>query len=202
MAYEMTQLILQPTRVTSDTSTTLDMILVYHPGLHKSSGVMKYNFSDHYLVYTDFEFNLINQRGSTHNVVQFRDMKQFNPEKFLNDLNNCEVLNGSLYDEDISLEKWKLKFNKICNKNAPIKVARLEKRSNPWITPDVVELMYKRDHVHAKSVRKKIIYCLTNIDPWGTRLQKLSRKINRSIIIKLIVYVRSTQRKCGLKFEG
>ena len=50
MAYEMTQLILQPTRVTSDTSTTLDMILVYHPGLHKSSGVMKYNFSDHYLV--------------------------------------------------------------------------------------------------------------------------------------------------------
>ena len=155
MAYEMTQLILQPTRETSDTSTPLDIILVSHPELHKSSGVMKYNFSDHYLVYTEFEFNAINQNGSTHNVVKFRDMKRFNPENFLNDLNSCEVLNGSLYDEDISWEKWKLKFNEICNKNAPIKVARLKKRSNPWITPDVVKLMYKRDYVHAKAVRTK-----------------------------------------------
>ena len=98
MAYE----ILQPTRETSDTSTKLDIILVSHPGLHKSSGVMKYNFSD--LVYTEFEFNVTNQKGSTHNVVKFRDMKRFNPENFLNDLNRCEVLNGSLYDEDISWE--------------------------------------------------------------------------------------------------
>ena len=155
MAYEMTQLILQPTRETSDTSTTLDIILVSHPGLHKSSGVVKYNFSDHYLVYTEFEFNVINQKGSIHNVMKFRDIKRFNPENFLDDLNSCEVLNGSLYDEDISREKWKLKFNEICNKNAPIKVARLKKWSNPWITPDVVKLMYKRDHVHAKAVRTK-----------------------------------------------
>ena len=90
--------------------------LVCHPGLHKSSGVMKYNFSDHSLVYTEFEFNVINQKGFTHNVVKFRDMKRFNPEIFLNDLNSCEVLNGSLYDEDISWEKLKLKFNEICNK--------------------------------------------------------------------------------------
>ena len=155
MAYEMTQLILQPTRETSDTSTPLDIILVSHPGLHEISGVMKYNFSDHYLVYTEFEFNVINLKGSTHNVVKFRDMKKFNPENFLNDLNSCKVLNGSLYDEDISWEKWKLKFNEICNKNAPIKVARLKKRSNPCITPDVVKLMYKRDHVYAKAVRTK-----------------------------------------------
>ena len=71
---------------------------------------MKYNFSDHYLIYTEFEFNVINQKGSTHNAVKFRDMKKFNPENFLKDLNSCEVLNGSLYDEDISWGKWKLKL--------------------------------------------------------------------------------------------
>ena len=53
MAYEMTQLILQPTRETSDTSTMLDRILISHPGLHTSSGVIQYNFSDHYLIYTE-----------------------------------------------------------------------------------------------------------------------------------------------------
>ena len=46
---------------------------------------------------------------------------------------------------------------------------------------------------------QKVIYCLTNIDPWGTKLRKLSRKINRNIIMRLTLYVRPTQRKCGLK---
>ena len=36
-----------------------------------------------------------------------------------------------------------------------IKVARLNKRSNPWVTPDVVKLMYERDHVHAKAIKTK-----------------------------------------------
>ena len=102
MAYEMTQLILQPTRETSDTSTTLDIILVSYPGLHKSSGVIQYNFSDHYLIYTEFTFKKINPKKPVHNTVKFRDMKQFNPDIFINDLNNCEVLNGSLCDQDIS----------------------------------------------------------------------------------------------------
>ena len=104
MAYEITQLVLQPTRETSDTSTTLDIILVSHPSLHQSSGVMKYNFVDHYLAFTEFEFDSINQKRSTYNVVKFRDMKRFNPEHILNDLNRCEVLSGFLYDEDISWE--------------------------------------------------------------------------------------------------
>ena len=87
--------------------------------------------------------------------MKLRDMKQFNPDLFINDLNNCEVLYGSLYDQDVSWDEWKVKFNEICNKHAPIKLARLKKRSNPWIIPDVVKLMYKRDHVHAKAGRTK-----------------------------------------------
>ena len=90
-----------------------------------------------------------------HNTVKFRDMKQFNPDVFINYLNNCEVLNCSLSDQDISWHEWRVKFNEICNKHAPTKVARLKRRSNPWITPDAVKLMYKRDHVHAKAVRTK-----------------------------------------------
>ena len=155
MAYEMTQLILQPTREMSDTSTTLDIILVSHPGLHTSSGVIQYNFSDHYLIYTEFTFKKINAKKPAHNTVKFRDMKHINPDFFINDLNNCEVLNGSLYDQDIAWDEWNVEFNEICNKHAPIKVARLKKRSNPWITPDVVKLMYKRDHVHVKAVSTK-----------------------------------------------
>ena len=56
MGYHLKQIIGQPTRETIETiqtSTTLDIILVFHPDLHKKNGVMKYNFSGHYLVYTE-----------------------------------------------------------------------------------------------------------------------------------------------------
>ena len=88
--------ILQTTRETSDTSTSLEIILVFQPGLHKSGVVIKWNFNDYYLVYAAFEFNLINQKMSTYNVVKFMDIKRLHHETLINDLNSCEVLNGSL----------------------------------------------------------------------------------------------------------
>ena len=63
MTYEMTQLILQPNRETSDTSTTLDIILVSHPGLHTCSGVIQYNFNDHYLIHTEFALKKIHAKS-------------------------------------------------------------------------------------------------------------------------------------------
>ena len=155
MAYDLKQLIVQPNRETIKTSTTLDVILVSHTDLHKNNGVMKYNISDHYLVYTELELNHNDVKKVYHNSVKFRDMKIFNPESFIDDLNSCEMFNGSICENDISWDKWRHNFTEICNKNAPIKVARLKKRSNPWVTPDVVKLMYERDHVHAKVMKTK-----------------------------------------------
>ena len=41
MTYDPKQLIVQPTRETIETSSTLDIILVSYPDLHKKNGVMK-----------------------------------------------------------------------------------------------------------------------------------------------------------------
>ena len=90
-----------------------------------------------------------------HNSVEFRDIKNFNPESFIDDLNSCDMFNDSACEKDISLDKSNLNFTEICNKNNPIKVARLKKRWNPWVTPDVVKLMYERDHVYTKAVKTK-----------------------------------------------
>ena len=155
MAYDLKQLIVQPTGETIETSTILDVFLVSHADLHKKNGVMKYNFSDHYLVYTELELNHNDVKKVNHNSVKFRDMKKFNPESFIDDLNRCQMFNGYICENDISWDKWRHNFTEICNKNAPIKVARLKKRSNPWVTPDVMKLMYERDHVHAKAMKTK-----------------------------------------------
>ena len=46
------QLILEPTRVTLNTSSIIDHIYTTMPNNHVYSGVLKYTVSDHYLVYT------------------------------------------------------------------------------------------------------------------------------------------------------
>ena len=54
-AYDMHQLIDQPTRVDDKTSSVLDVILTSHPALHRKSAVLKYTLNDHYLIYTQME---------------------------------------------------------------------------------------------------------------------------------------------------
>ena len=46
-------------------------------------------------------------------------MKNFDMESFSNDLISCDILNGSLDDDDISGERWELIYTDICAKNRP-----------------------------------------------------------------------------------
>ena len=46
-AYDMHQLIDQPTRVDDKTSSVLDVIFTFRPALHRKSAVLKYTLSDH-----------------------------------------------------------------------------------------------------------------------------------------------------------
>ena len=125
----MHQLIDQPTRMDDKTSSVLDVILTSHPTLHRKSAVLRYTLSDHYLIYTHMEFENTKPSVTDHNTVKFRDMKNF--ESFSNDLISCNILNGSLDDDDISGERWKLAYTDICNKRAPMKSLRQKERSNP-----------------------------------------------------------------------
>ena len=87
-------------------------------------------------------------------TLKFRDMKNFDMKSFSSDLISCDILNGSLDDDDdISGERWKLTYTDICDKRAPMKSLRLKERSNPWMTHDIIKIMYERDHVHAKATQ-------------------------------------------------
>ena len=71
-----------------------------------------------------------------HNTVKFRDMKNFDMKSFSNDLISCDILNGSLDDDDISGERWKLAYTDICDKHTAIKSLRQNERPNPWMTSE------------------------------------------------------------------
>ena len=153
-AYDMHQLIDQPTWLDDETSSLLDVILTSHPSVHRKSAVLKYTLSDHHLIiYTHMEFENTKPSAADHNTVKFRDMKNFDRESFSNYLISCDILNGSQDNDDISWERWKLAYTDIYGKHAPMKTLRLRSRSNPWMTHDFIKLMYERDHVHAKATQ-------------------------------------------------
>ncbi len=48
--------------------------------------------------------------------------------------------------------KWKDEYLNICNRHAPFKEIWVKDRYNPWITSDIIKLMYKRDYIGNKAI--------------------------------------------------
>ena len=83
----------------------------------------------------------------------FRDFKNFNEDEYLLDLK--ETLQCFDYENDINTIdqkwiKWKCMFLEVCNRQAPLKIMRLKQRYCPWITKDIIKLIYKRDYLKMK----------------------------------------------------
>ena len=125
-AYDMHQLIDQPTRVGDKTSSVLDVILTSYPVLPREGAVLIYTLSDHYLIFTHMEFGNTKPEVADHNNVKFRGMKNFDLESFSNDLISCDNLNGPHDNDVISWERWKLAYTDTCDEHAPVKSLRLK----------------------------------------------------------------------------
>ena len=81
-------------------------------------------------------------------------MKNFDQDKFLNDILNSVVLKNISFYSDVNKawELWKTEFLYICNKHAPLKLSRVKQLSSPWLTNDILDLMYQRDYLHKKAI--------------------------------------------------
>ena len=172
----MKQLVLEPTRVTMTTLTLLDVILSNFSDLHVKTGVYRISVSDHYMVYTVLKF----PKGiHKHNEVQFRNYKMFDVNNFLTDLKDCKDIVDTDWDEINLDSKWnsfKSKFIEVSNKHAPIQTRRLKTRNNPWVTKDIVQLMYQRDYCKEKAVRCNDDQEWQNYKELRNKITKLMKK--------------------------
>ena len=145
--YDMKQIITEPTRVTLTTSTLIDVILTNVPEAHIISGVSKISLSDHFMVYTSLQYS---KGTNEHNSVRFRNYKSFSSVAFLNELSSHEEIADISWSNNEFQCKWesfKKCFNVVSNKHAPVTVRRLKYRCNPWVTNEIIEMMYKRDYL-------------------------------------------------------
>ena len=151
--FNMTQIITEKTRVTRTTSTLIDVILTTVPELHYSTNVYHFGFSDHYLIYTCIK---VSQPKRQHNTIRYRCYRNFSADAYLADLQNTSVFTdiNSLDDIHGTENKWaiwKREFLFLSDRHAPVKVTRVKYRHNPWMTTDILKLMYRRDFIHNKA---------------------------------------------------
>ena len=150
----MENLIHDPTRITSSSSTTIDHIITSMSHNHKASGVVEIAISDHYLVYTVLNFY---KKFNLPKIVTIRSFKSFDICLFLTDLQT--VLGSVKFNVSDNINQawitWKTIFNAVSKRHAPTRECRVKDRLNPWMSDDILKLMYKRDYIHKKWVETK-----------------------------------------------
>ena len=82
--YGLSQMISEPTRITSTSRTLIDLCITNSPEKIVNSGVVHLGISDHSLVFMTIKIRY--ERVGTHRTIETRDYKKIDSDKFLNDL--------------------------------------------------------------------------------------------------------------------
>lgn len=157
--FDLTQLVSSPTRVTINSSSLIDIILTSKQCHHYDTNVIKVSISDHYCVSTYYKTVCnIQEHVQDHKTITYRDYKGFNANNFIYDLVNNEAIT-EVNIEPLNMEQRWLKFQNaflsICNKHAPLRTQRLKDRFNPWMTREIINLIYERDHIKSQAIKNK-----------------------------------------------
>ena len=151
-SYQLSQIITQPTRVTLSSSTLLDHVYVSNHLIPSNSGVLASTFSDHFPVYVVIPVSCI---PLAHRKVTKRNYNNFNYDNFIRDLVHSEKLSYVLFCTDLD-EAWsafKKEFIHLSNVNAPLQTFTVKSNTCPWITREILDLIYKRDYTHKIALR-------------------------------------------------
>ena len=174
--YNMEQLITKPTRVTSSTSSLIDIILTTMSHKHQVSDILKVTLSDHFMIYTDVCYNV----KARCKEITCRSFKNFDNQQFLDKL-YVALLN---LDTSMNLkELWKSFkdiFMSISNKHAPLRTYRIKGNSLPWINQLVIDAIKERDKLHEIAVKQKDEALFKNYRIARNNVTKLIRNEKRN----------------------
>ena len=78
-----------------------------------------------------------------------------NRNDFVSDLMDIGLHNAVINSKTTSngWRDWSNAFNTVGNKHVKIKEIRVKEWSNPWLTKDILALIYRRDYTHRRAVR-------------------------------------------------
>lgn len=144
----LTQIIKQPTRITTSSATLLDLIIVNEDYPPPVSNVFKVSYSDHYGVCSELNFK---SNKNMRRSFQARNFTHFNYEEFVSDLYKVPwFLIYDLPNVDLKLAFLNSNILRTLEKHAPIKQYVFTRPPAPWITYNVKLMMKARDVAHRR----------------------------------------------------
>jgi hypothetical protein len=98
--YNLKHIIDKPTRVTENSKTLIDVIILSNPSMVKESGTLDLTISDHYLIQVNLNLRKPKQRKS---YIQVRSYKNYNSSRFAEDIGKVpwhilDIFDNTLFD--------------------------------------------------------------------------------------------------------
>ena len=180
----LAQLISLPTRVSDSTQTTIDLMLTTDQTKIKNSGVMVCGLSDHYITFCTRK--ICRPKANGHTTIQTRSLKKYSSENFNTKLAERDwspVLMSNQVDE--AWRQFKTPFLSILCDLAPMTTVRIKARSEPWITPELLETIKARDNKYKEyqKIRTKTeINSNTKLNSFLASLKQQCNKLRNKAI--------------------
>ena len=113
-------------------------------------GVVHVGISDHSLVCMTRKANYDHNGSRT---IEMRQFKNFQKDKFLNDLEQMPWRKVSSHSDPNDMwQEWKNLFVSCMDKHVPLKSKRIRNKRSPWITSELLQRMRRRDVLKKKAI--------------------------------------------------
>ena len=151
-AYQLTQVISEPTRITRSTSTLIDLFITNNTESIVHSGVYSLSISDHNLI---FAIRKIGIPRRSPRYFETRNFKKFNANAFLSDIQNSYLPQFDSNSGNINeaWHIWKSNFLNILNKHAPKRVIKVRNKPAPWLNSEIKKEMFNKDSLKKKAIK-------------------------------------------------
>ncbi|EDO49849.1 predicted protein [Nematostella vectensis] len=119
--YQLSQLITKPTRITKSSKSLLDHYVTNSPEKIVKTGVIQTGLSDHGMIFGIRKINYKTPLNSKPKIIEIRNMKRFNEQRFIEDLGKQPWHMIALMPDTESMWScWKTLFLEVLDKYAPL----------------------------------------------------------------------------------
>ncbi len=149
----MLQKIVTATRIdlARSTSTCIDHVIVHESMVCKQVGSISVDLADHELTYLILDLETPN--CTTYRWL--RSMRSFDSTAFRQDVETADykqfwdAIQAS--DIDLAVSLWTETFSAIVNRHAPLKLTKLKKHHQPWVSPDIRNWRQEAANLHFRA---------------------------------------------------
>lgn len=177
----LTQIIRDPTRVSSHSKTLIDHVYVSNPLVIIHNSVPMYAVSDHYPICITRKYSQ-NKENANGKQISYRSIKHFDEDAFMSDMFNSPWQNvNACTSPDEALACWSSIYQDVIDKHMPIIHKRVKRIRQPkWMNEEIKHAIHTRDFL-------KKTKSLTGYRIWRNKVVCLIKKAKREFYVEAII---------------